>query len=119
LHTAHFATRTQNKSSTDIDNVFVDNSRLESSYTSPLINSLSDHDAQFLTINNICASKNKISKKQRKRLINSYTFTNFQTLPEQDTWESVYQKPHNNCLFNSFLSTFLTIFEAIFQLNTK
>jgi len=119
LHKVSFETRTQNKSSTAIDNISVDNSSLDSSYTSPLINGLSDHDGQFSIIHNICASKNKISKKQRKRLINSYTFTNFQTLPEQDTWESVYQKPHNNCLFNSFLSTFLTIFEAIFQLNTK
>jgi hypothetical protein len=53
LHTVNFATRTQNESSTVIDNIFVDNSRLQSSSTSPLINGLSAHDAQLLTINNI------------------------------------------------------------------
>jgi hypothetical protein len=112
LHTAHFAT-TQNKSITAIDNIFVYNRRLESSYTSPLINGLPEHDAQFLTINNICAPKNKIPKKQRKRIINSNTLTNFQTLPEQETWVSVYQKPHNNCclidlcvIFLVFMKTF-------------
>jgi endonuclease/exonuclease/phosphatase family metal-dependent hydrolase len=52
LHTVNFATRTQNESSTATDNIFVDNSRLQSSSTSPLIKGLSDHDAQLLTINN-------------------------------------------------------------------
>jgi hypothetical protein len=66
LYTAHFAT-TQNKSSTAIDNIFVDNSRLESSYTSPLINGLPDHDAHFLTINNICASKKQNSKNANEK----------------------------------------------------
>jgi hypothetical protein len=72
LHTVHFATRKQHKSSTAIDNIFVDNRRLESSYTSPLINGLSDHDAQFLKF----ASTNEIPKKQR-RPINSNILTIF------------------------------------------
>jgi hypothetical protein len=49
-HTVNFATRAQNESSTAIDNIFVDNSRLQSSSTSPLINGLSDHDAQLQLI---------------------------------------------------------------------
>jgi endonuclease/exonuclease/phosphatase family metal-dependent hydrolase len=52
-HTIDFATRMQNKPSTAIDNVFMDNSRLGSTITFPLLNGLSDHDAQLLTINNI------------------------------------------------------------------
>jgi hypothetical protein len=83
-HTVDFATRKQNKSSTAIDNIFVNNSRLKSSYTSPLINGLSDHDAQFLTTNNMSAATNKIPLKE-KRLINIYTLTNFQTLLKQET----------------------------------
>jgi hypothetical protein len=82
-----FATRIQKKSSTAIDNIFVDNSTLKSSYTSPLINRLSDHDAQFLTSNNIYAARNKIPLKQRTRLINSDTLTDFQTLLKQEIWE--------------------------------
>jgi len=42
--------------STAIGNILVGYSRLESSYTSSVVNGLSDHDAQFLT--------NKIAKKQ-------------------------------------------------------
>jgi hypothetical protein len=114
LHTVHFETRTQNKSSTAMDNLFVHNSRLRSSYTSPLINGLSDHDAQFLTIHNICKSKNKIPNMQRTRQINNDTLTTFQTLLEQEKWESVCQKQDTNCMYNSFLSSFLIIFGASF-----
>jgi hypothetical protein len=50
-HTVHFATRTQNDSSTAICNIFVDITRLISSSTCPIINDLSDYDYQFLTVN--------------------------------------------------------------------
>jgi hypothetical protein len=52
-HTVHFATRTQNDSSTPTGSIFVDITRLSSSSTYPIINGLSDHDAHFLTVNNI------------------------------------------------------------------
>jgi len=58
-HTVDFATRIQNESSTAIDNIFVNNSRLGSTITLPLINGLSDHDAQLLAINNIFAVTKK------------------------------------------------------------
>lgn len=93
----------------------IDNSR----YTTALINGLSDHDAQFLTINNTYVARNKMPIKQKTRLINSYTLTNFQTLLKQEMWESVYQNQDVNCMFNSFLSTFLNIFEASFPVKYK
>jgi exonuclease III len=85
-HSVDFATRMQNKSSTAIDNIFVDNNRLGLTKTSPLINGLSDHDAQLLTINNIYAASKKVFSKQRTRKINSETLTNFQSLLKQETW---------------------------------
>jgi hypothetical protein len=118
-HTVNFATRIQNKSYTAIANVFVDNSRLNSSYTSPQINGLSDHDAQFLTINNIYAARNKIPLKQRTRLINSDTLTIFQTLLKQETWEYVYQSQDIICMFNSFLRSLLNTFEVSFTVKYK
>jgi hypothetical protein len=118
-HTVDFATRIQNKSSTAIDNIFVDNSTLNSSYISPLINCLSDHDAQFLTISNIYAARNKIPLRQRTRSINSNTLTNFQTLQQQEMWESVYHSQDVNCMFNSFPSTFPNNFEASFSVKYK
>jgi hypothetical protein len=66
-HTVNFATRIQNCLSTAIDDIFRDSARLGSSWIPPTANSLSDHNAQFLTANNITTkvqnkSKNKISK---------------------------------------------------------
>jgi hypothetical protein len=102
-----------------IDNIFVDNSRLGSTITPPLINGLSDHDAQLLTINNIKKKKKKVSLKQRTRIINSETLTNFQSLLKQETWQSVYQTQDTNNVFNSFLNAFLHIFEASFPVTYR
>jgi hypothetical protein len=54
----NFATRIQKSSSTAIDNIFIDNTRLRSSCTSPTVNGLSNHDAQFLTAKNITTKVN-------------------------------------------------------------
>jgi hypothetical protein len=67
-HTVNFATRIQNDSSTAIDNIFVDSIRFSPSSTSPIICGVSDHDAQYLMINNIVAAGNLYlwSRKQEK-----------------------------------------------------
>jgi hypothetical protein len=54
-------TRIQNDSKTATDNIFVDSIRFSSSSTSPIINGLSDHDAQYLMINNIATACNLIT----------------------------------------------------------
>jgi hypothetical protein len=58
----------------------VDNSRLNLSSISLIINGLSDHNAQILTIKTIYATINKFSLKQRTRSVNNETIMNFQTL---------------------------------------
>jgi exonuclease III len=42
--TVNFATSNQNSLITAIDNIFIDNAKLRSSYTSLIVNGLSDHD---------------------------------------------------------------------------
>ena len=64
-HTVRFATRIQNNSIIAIGNKFVGNIRINLSSPSPLINGLSDHDAQILTIKNIYATINKLPLKNR------------------------------------------------------
>jgi exonuclease III len=64
-HTVNVATRTQNDSSTAINNIFVDSTRLSSSSTCPITNGLSDNDAQFLTLHNTVPATNIVSLKQR------------------------------------------------------
>jgi hypothetical protein len=68
-YTVHFATGTQNDSSTSIDNTFVDIRKLSSSTTCPIINGLSDHNAQFLTVNNIAPATNTVPLKEGTREI--------------------------------------------------
>jgi len=70
-HTVNFATRTQNDSSNTTDNVSVDFTRLSSSSICPTINGLSDHDVQFLTVNNTALASNIVHLKQRTREINN------------------------------------------------
>ena len=43
-------------------------------------------------------------KKKITRQVNNVTLTTFQTLLEQEMWESVYQKQDNNCMYNSLPS---------------
>jgi len=68
-HTVQFAIRAPNASSTAFD-IFVDITSLSVSFTCPIINGLSDHDAQFLTVNSIAPATNTVHLKQRTREIN-------------------------------------------------
>jgi len=51
--TVYFPTRIQNNSVTAIDNIFINVSKLDHYIISPLVNGLSDQDAQLITINDI------------------------------------------------------------------
>jgi len=44
---------------------------------------------------------------------------NFQTVLKKETWESVYINTDPNHMFNSFLCTFLNIFQASFPVKYK
>jgi hypothetical protein len=114
-----FATRTQNGSSTVINNIFVDITRLSSFSIFPITNGLSDHDDQFLTINNTVPATNIVSLEQRTREINNETIMQFQLQLTNETWESVYIDNDTNDKFNSFLCTFFNNFEANFPVKYK
>ena len=105
--------------STAIDNIFVDNSRINLSPVSLITHGLSDHDSQILTIKNVYATINKFLLNQRTRLIDNETLMNFQTLLKKETWESAYIDTDSNHMFNSFLCTFLNIFQASFPVKYK
>jgi hypothetical protein len=65
--TLNFAAGIQNSSSTAIDDIFIDSARLSSSCTSPIVSSPSDHNAHFLTVNNITTKVNLIPLKQKQK----------------------------------------------------
>jgi hypothetical protein len=101
LHTVNFATRIQHNLSTAIDNIFVDDSAINLSSLSPIVNGLSKHNAQILKIKNIYATINKFPLKQRTRLIDIETIMDFQTLLKKETWESVNIDKDPNHMCNS------------------
>jgi hypothetical protein len=49
----NFLTRIQGNSATAIDNIFIDIMRKDDYSISPIINRLSDHDAQSITLNKL------------------------------------------------------------------
>jgi hypothetical protein len=57
--------------------------------------------------------------KQRTRTTNNETIRQFQLLLKKETWEIVYKDSDTNNKFNSFLFTFLNIFEASFPIKYK
>jgi hypothetical protein len=62
----------------------------------------------------IYATMNTFPLKGRTRLIGNTTIMNYQTLLKKETWESVYIDTDPNHMYNSFLCTFLNIFQAHF-----
>jgi hypothetical protein len=84
LPTINLATRIQNSSSKAIDNIFIDNARLSSSYTYPIVNGLSDHDTKFLMVSNIATEVDLATSKWRTRK-NYETTAHFQRLLENQT----------------------------------
>jgi hypothetical protein len=115
---ANFPTRIQNYSSTATDNVFIDSSRKEHISIEPVINGLSDHDAQLLVIKNIESISNYHNYRKRTRLINKDTVKEFITHLSNKNWNSVSNSNDVNSKFNTFINIFLRNFEANFPTKT-
>jgi hypothetical protein len=74
--TVYFPDRLQNKSATVIDIIFIDISKFPNYVISPLYNSLSDYDAQLITLSDVDL---KIQKPEFKiiRRIDTYCMLDF------------------------------------------
>jgi hypothetical protein len=113
-HTVNFPTRSEKNHVSAIDNIFVQNSRLLGCMVFPSSNSLSDHDAQCIIFNKFFIKKRVVKNKFRKRLITKDTISTFQKLLSNETWDDIYNENYINDNFNTFLKTFINIFEASF-----
>jgi len=104
--TVTFPTRSQDTSSTTIDNIFIDNSKISIYTVSPFFNGLSDHDAQLLTIKDINL-QSQDHYVYTTRNINSYSINEFKISLSYETWDCVFSfnnDPDVDTLFNSFLT---------------
>jgi cell division inhibitor SulA len=89
-HAIHFATRNQIDKGTAIDIIFVDDTRLSSYSTYPIINGLSKHESQNRTLNNIAPTNNILHWKQRISELNNERIMQFQLQLANLSWESIY-----------------------------
>jgi len=84
-----------------IDNFFIDNSYSNKFDIIPLINGLSDHNAQLLTLR-FTQQHIKDHSTSYKRNINHFTIADFLHKLSHETWASVFEINDVNIIFNSF-----------------
>jgi len=97
----NFPTRIGPSSLSTTDNVFIHNSYLNKYDFAPLINGLSDHDAQLLTIQ-ISQKHSNNQHVYYKRDINQSTTMEFQLKLSYETWDSIFTKNDVNEIYNTF-----------------
>jgi hypothetical protein len=112
--TVTFPTRISKNSSTQIDNIYVNTYKLDFSVY-PVINDLSDHDAQVIAFTDICGPTPKKSFSMIRK-VDKNTIANFAYLLSYETWEDVFSETDVNKIYNEFLNTYLRIFYANFPL---
>ena len=109
----NFPTRVQNTSATAIDNIFIDISQFESYSVTPILNGLSDYDAQLLIIS-MDYSHMPIQKSKTVRIMNKYRISYFINKLCNKSWDTIFNSNNVNAMFNSFLNIYLRIFFSSF-----
>jgi hypothetical protein len=79
----------------------------------PLINGLSDHDAQLLVLENIIGPAQEHTSSYIRNY-NDYSIQGFLLRLSMESWEDVFTENNLNSIFNKFLDTYLKIFNTCF-----
>jgi hypothetical protein len=110
-----FPTRSHNNSNTMIDNIFTNKFKNENYSVYSLINGLSDHDAQVLSLSDIIVPDDR-NELYSYRKISTHSLNEFQTSLSYEAWENAFSNNDNdtNTTLNNFLNTFLGTFNASF-----
>jgi hypothetical protein len=106
--TLYFPTRIQNNSATAIDNIFINTSKFDDCIISPIVNGLSDHDAQLIMLNDINL-KILNNTPHFTRNIDKHGILEFQIKLSLETWDNVFEDNDVNSTYSSFLNTYLTL----------
>ena len=115
--TITFPTRNSDSSHTIIDNIFIDTNKFNF-FVQPLINGLSDHDAQIIVLPDIrSVSTNQVPI--YTRIVDSNSTQKFIELLSYENWESVFLDADVNLIFNNFQSIYLRIFHCSFPIRKK
>jgi hypothetical protein len=117
LRAVDFPTRITKDSSTAIDNIFLDYSRLNTFHVFSVINGLSDHDAQYLSVNNVFYCQMENNRLVKKRLITKPRVATFIDMLQNETWDNIISNTDVNVSFNLFFNTFLITLNHVFLCN--
>jgi len=115
--TVKFPTRIFKDTTTQIDNIYVNIYKLDFSVY-PVINGISDHDTQNITLTDISISIPKQSLTLIRK-INSNTIKNFIYLLSFENWENVFMEEDINIMYNNFVNTYIRIFYTSFPLKKE
>jgi hypothetical protein len=108
-------TRIQNNSATATDNIFINVSKFDDYIISPLVNGLSDHNAQLITINDINL-KTLNNTPRYIRNIDKHRLADFKIKLSLETWDNGFDNNDVNSTYNSFLNVYLRVFYSSFPL---
>jgi exonuclease III len=111
--TVDFLTRIQSNSASAIDNIFIDLHSCGDYIIRPHVIGLSDHDAQIVYINNI-GLQNCHKHSYFVRKFNKASRNEFLTQLSYEMWDNVFVEQDIDTIFNSFLNTYLRIFNSSF-----
>jgi hypothetical protein len=93
------------------DNIFINKLNNVNYSVYSLINGLSDHDAQVLSLPDIIVPDVR-NELYSYREISTHTLNEFQTNLSYEAWENVFSDNDTDTSFNNFFNTFLRIFNA-------
>ena len=111
----NFPTRTHKLSTTAIGNIFIEFSKMGNYSICPIINGLSDHDAQSITLHSF-NQRPPPKKSILIRKINEHSIKDFLNKLSWESWDTIISTDDVNKMFNSFLDSYLKIFYSSFPL---
>jgi hypothetical protein len=104
-----FPTRTTKNTSTAIDSIFIDKTKNNYYTIEPIINGLSDHDAQVLVLHTITIF-NQETPFTRKRQINSDTIAQFKLNLSYESWSDTFTEKDVDSNYKKIFNAYLIIF---------
>jgi hypothetical protein len=107
FHTVQFPTRITETISSAIDNIFIDNARINSYDVISFSNGLSNHEAQCLVLKNSFNLEKQTMQGITTRLVNKDSIAQFLTKLANENWENIYKLNDENEIFHLFLNTYL------------
>ena len=110
-----FPTRITNSSASTIDNIFINTFKFNDFIVHPLINGISDHDAQIIVLHNIII-QNESNCFYFTRKFNKSLALDFNIKLSYESWDSVFSYNDVNLSFNNFLNTYLRTFYSSFPM---